>query len=204
MIKKIIIPLFFIISIWSFSQERKVENTEIKSTESTLIIKKLTDKSADVFTKKQNIELSPTKAGLYSTVFPGMGQVYNKMYWKVPLVWGAIGTCVGIASWNHKQYRRYRDAFLDELSGRKHEFSDISGVTLEILGRTQDNARRKRDYLIAVTAGVYILNIIDAIVDAHLLPMKKDPDFAFLPAIVSDYSGITDINSLGVSFKYRF
>lgn len=52
-------------------------------------------------------KLSPAKAGLYSAVLPGLGQFYNKKYWKIPLVWGAVGTGVGIALWNDKQYKRY-------------------------------------------------------------------------------------------------
>jgi len=200
--KKITCLLFITFSIWCFSQKNIHGTTEIKPLDSILTEKSITE-SRNITAEMRILELSPTKAGLYSAVFPGMGQAYNKVYWKVPLVWGAIGTCVGIASWNHKLYRRYRNAFLDELSGREHEFSGISGVTKEILARTQDNAKRTRDYLIALTAGVYILNIIDAVVDAHLLPMKKDPDFAFSPTVVTDYSGI-DIGSLGLSLRYRF
>jgi len=200
MIKKYLGLLFLTVTfIWCYSQDKEVDNVNHvdKITENFI------DKSANFITEGPVLKLSPTRAGLYSTVFPGLGQIYNKMYWKVPLVWGAIGTCVGIASWNHRQYKRYRSAFLDELSGRKHEFSGISGINAEVLGRTQDSAKRTRDYLIAVTAGFYILNILDAVVDAHLLPMKKDPDFAFSPTIVTDYIG-TDLGNLGLSFKYRF
>lgn len=74
--------------------------------------------------------------------------------------------------WNDKQYRRYREAFIAELNGQKHEFSGIAGVTKDVLGRTQDRAKRQRDYAIAITAGVYLLSIIDAVVDAHLAPIK--------------------------------
>jgi len=193
MTEKLLGQLFLVFAIILLhSQEKKVNSTEIRSGIYT-----------NITAKKITTDLSPTRAGLYSTVFPGLGQIYNKVYWKVPLVWGSIGTCIGIASWNHKQYRRYRRAFLDELSGREHEFSGISGVNAEVLGRTQDNAKRTRDYLIIVTAGFYILNILDAVVDAHLLPMKKDPDFAFSPTIVTDYLEM-DMGNLGLSFTYRF
>ena len=73
-------------------------------------------------------KFSPTKAGLYSAVLPGLGQYYNKKYWKIPIVWGAVGTGVGIALWNDKQYKRYRNAFVAELNGLPHEFSGIKGI----------------------------------------------------------------------------
>ena len=113
-------------------------------------------------------KFNPTKAGLYSAVLPGLGQYYNKKYWKIPIVWGGIGTGIGITLWNQKQYNRYRDAFIAQLNGQTHEFSDIPGITAEALGRTQDRAKRQRDYAIAITGLVYILNIVDAVVDAHL------------------------------------
>jgi len=130
--------------------------------------------------------ISPTKAGLYSALLPGLGQMYNRKYWKIPIVLGAIGTGVGITIWNDNQYKRYRKAFVASLNGQEHEFSNIPGITSEVLGRTQDRAKRQRDYAIAITAAVYILNIIDAVVDAHLAPMKNDPDIALVPTVIED------------------
>ena len=125
--------------------------------------------------------LDPRKAGWKSAILPGWGQYYNRKYWKIPVVWGAIGTGVGFIIWNNNQYVRYKNAFNAQLNGLPHEFSDISGVDLlTALGNAQDRRRRQRDYAIAITLGVYILNIVDAIVDAHLYEGRKDPDLAIL------------------------
>ncbi len=146
---------------------------------------------------------NPTKAGLYSAVLPGLGQFYNKKYWKIPIVWGGIGTGVGITLWNQKQYNRYRDAFIAQLNGQTHEFSDIPGITAEALGRTQDRAKRQRDYAIAVTGLVYLLNIVDAVVDAHLYEGRKDPDLALQPAVI--FNEFESQNSkAGLSLSYNF
>ncbi len=134
----------------------------------------------------KTLKYSPTKAGLYSAVLPGLGQYYNKKYWKIPIVWGAIGTGVGIVLWNEKQYTRYRNAYVAELNGLPHEFSDISGVTAEVLGRTQDRAKRQRDYAIAITGLIYVLGIVDAVVDAHLYEQRNDPDLALKPTVIYD------------------
>ncbi len=146
---------------------------------------------------------NPTKAGLYSAVFPGLGQYYNKKYWKIPIVWGAVGTGVGIIVYNDKQYRRYRTAFLAELNGQPHEFDDLPYVDATVLGNTQDRAKRQRDYVIAITGVLYILNIVDAVVDAHLYDQKKDPDLAIKPTIIYDDLGVAN-GKAGLSLSFRF
>ncbi len=146
---------------------------------------------------------NPTKAGLYSAVLPGLGQYYNKKYWKIPIVWGGIGTGVGVVLWNQKQYNRYRDAFIAQLNGQPHEFSDIAGISAEALGRTQDRAKRQRDYAIAITGLVYILNIVDAVVDAHLYEGRKDPDLALKPTVIYDEFGKQN-SKAGFSLSYNF
>ena len=146
---------------------------------------------------------NPTKAGLYSAVFPGLGQYYNKKYWKIPIVWGAVGTGVGIIVYNDKQYRRYRTAFLAELNGQPHEFDDLPYVDATVLGNTQDRAKRQRDYAIAITGVLYILNIVDAVVDAHLYDQKKDPDLAIKPTIIYDDFGVAN-GKAGLSLSFRF
>ena len=149
------------------------------------------------------LKLSPIKAGLYSAVLPGLGQYYNKKYWKIPIVWGAVGTGVGIALWNDKRYKRYRNAFVAELNGQPHEFSDINGITAEALGRTQDRAKRQKDYAMAITGLIYVLNIVDAVVDAHLYEGRHDPDLALQPTII--YDEFSQQNSkAGLSLSFRF
>ncbi|HAV03261.1 MAG TPA: hypothetical protein DCW95_08830, partial [Chryseobacterium sp.] len=108
----------------------------------------------------KTLQFNPTKAGLYSAVLPGLGQYYNRKYWKIPIVWGAIGTGVGVTIYNQRQYDRYRNAFLAELNGQEHEFSSVPGITKQALGRAQDRVKRQRDYAIAVTALLYVLNIV--------------------------------------------
>ena len=146
---------------------------------------------------------NPTKAGLYSAVFPGLGQYYNKKYWKIPIVWGAVGTGVGIIVYNDKQYRRYRTAFLAELNGQPHEFDDLPYVDATVLGNTQDRAKRQRDYAIAITGVLYILNIVDAVVEAHLYDQKKDPDLAIKPTIIYDDLGVAN-GKAGLTSSFRF
>ena len=153
--------------------------------------------------KKTILQYNPSKAGLYSAVLPGLGQYYNKKYWKIPIVWGAVGTGIGVISFNNKQYKRYKTAFEAELNGQPHEFSDIQGINKVVLGNTQDQAKRYRDYAIAITGVVYLLNILDAVVDAHLYEQRKDPELVFSPAVVNDQIGLGYAKA-GFTLQYRF
>lgn len=185
--------IFLIISQYTFSQVDSIKTD-----------REIVAEIENLHKDYQDLKLDPKKAGWRSAVLPGWGQYYNRKYWKIPIVWGAIGTGVGFIVWNQKQYRRYRNAFEAELNGQTHEFSDITGVDLRTaLGNTQDARKRQRDYAIAITAGLYLLNILDAVVDAHLYEGRKDPDLAISPVIINDW-GDSLYAKLGLSFSYKF
>ena len=122
---------------------------------------------------KQRINpLAPSRAAFYSALLPGLGQAYNKRYWKIPLVYGAIGTGVYAYSFNNSQYNRYRDAFKSRLAGfTSDEFygpGPTPFVSDESLQDAQERFQEDRDLALLITILLYALNIIDANVDAHL------------------------------------
>ncbi len=197
LMRKILFIFIFTLSHCVFSQQ-------VQAVDSLKTEKEVVAEIEKANATRQLVRYSPTKAGLYSAVLPGLGQYYNKKYWKIPIVWGAIGTGVGIALWNEKQYQRYRSAFIAELNGQTHEFSGIQGIDLKTaLGNTQDRMKRQRDYAIAITAGIYILSIVDAVVDAHLYEGRKDPDLAISPAVLHDITGQQNAKA-GLAFSYTF
>lgn len=153
---------------------------------------------------KKTLKLNPTRAGLYSAVFPGLGQYYNKKYWKIPIVWGAVGVGVGIAAYNDKQYKKYREYYVAKLNGTPNEFVDTHPwLDKKALGNAQDRAKRQRDYAIAVTGLIYVLAIVDAVVDAHLYESRHDPDLTFSPAVIQDQYGFAPPKT-GVSLSFKF
>ena len=208
--KKFSVLFSFFIAINLFSQVNKNDTIRVENYPTDSISAKNSKSDVEVFADieqsnapKKGMKFNPTKAGLYSAILPGLGQYYNKKYWKIPIVLGGIGTGVGVTLFNQGQYNRYREAFVAELNGQPHEFSDLPGVTVEALGRTQDRAKRQRDYAIAVTALVYILNIVDAVVDAHLYEGRKDPDLALQPTLIFDEFGKQN-SKAGLSLSYNF
>lgn len=208
--KKLVSIFLVIFFVKAFAQVNPNDTIRVENYPTDSVSTKSSPSEIEVLTDIQEsnapvkvMKFNPTKAGLYSAVLPGLGQYYNKKYWKIPIVLGGIGTGVGITLWNQKQYTRYRNAFIAQLNGQTHEFSNIPGITAEALGRTQDRAKRQRDYAIAVTGLIYILNIVDAVVDAHLYEGRKDPDLALQPALLYDEFGKQN-SKAGLSLSYNF
>lgn len=155
---------------------------------------------ADTIVKTQINPLAPARAAFYSAIVPGLGQAYNKRYWKIPIVYGAIGTGIYFYTTNNQEYKRYRDAYKQRLKGVDDEFSgQFSDATLINAQRT---FQRNRDLSLIITIGLYVLNIVDANVDAHLRQFNVSDDLSFRPEIYP-----TDINqqqNVGLTITYRF
>lgn len=207
--KKIFSIFLVFLSIAVLCQNKSKNNSEVEGMPKDTVDANR-DRSASVLGdieksngKKAFLKYNPTKAGLYSAVLPGLGQFYNKKYWKIPIVLGAVGTGVAIAMYNDKQYRRYRTAFIASLNGLPNEFSGIQGIDSTVLGNAQDSAKRYRDYSIAITGLVYILNIVDAVVDAHLYEGRHDPDLSINPIIINDGSA-NGYARAGLSLNFKF
>lgn len=164
MVSKSFLILFFLgmISCTTFAQKEKPQSTEVDSLETTLEDEGIVIVDS-VKTKKTEINpLAPSKAAFYSAVFPGLGQVYNKRYWKVPIVYGAIGAAVYGYTFNDRQYRRVRTAFKRRQAGfTDDEFYDPnntgSGPLLDSddLQNEQERFQRDRDLLLLVSVALY-------------------------------------------------
>lgn len=143
----------------------------------------------------------PRKAALYAALLPGLGQVYNKKYWKLPLVYGGfIGFGYGI-NFYQTGYKKYKGELFDILE-TEDPFS-ASGYTEDQLRTIVDRYRRERDFMIILMAGMYLLQIVDAHVDAHLKEFDLNPNLhvRLQPTWESD---ILTGRSAGFSIKFRF
>lgn len=155
-------------------------------------------------TKRERVNpLAPSKAAFFSAVLPGLGQIYNKRYWKAPIVWGAIGTGIYVYSYNNTEYKRARNAFKRRLAGFTDDefFGRISDEALE---EAQENTQRDRDLALVITIALYALNIIDANVDAHLKQYNVDDNLAvdFQPYI--DVNPVTNQPNYGMALVVKF
>jgi len=130
--------------------------------------------------------LRPSKAAFYSAVIPGLGQIFNKRYWKVPLVYGAIGASTYAYDFNEKNYKRYRNAYKRRISGfQDDEFQSIISDNNRLIDG-QNFYKRNRDRSMLFIIGFYFLNILDANIDAHLKQYNVNSDLSIRPFIEND------------------
>jgi Family of unknown function (DUF5683) len=138
---------------------------------------------------KKNIPHDPRKATFRSAVLPGWGQAYNKKYWKIPIVWGALGTCVGFFIYNRNEYIAARDAYRNMKDGDatndyliKPKFQPVDA---EAVRQYRNGVRQNVDYSVLFFMVCWGLNVVDATVDGHLkefnvndnLSMRVNPSY---------------------------
>lgn len=129
--------------------------------------------------------LAPARAAFYSAIIPGLGQAKNKKYWKIPIIYAALGTGLYFYTDNNKVYKRYRNAYKRRLAGfNDDEFYGLGTTPIlsnEALIRAQQTLRRNKELSLLITIGLYALNILEANVDAHLLQYNVDNNLAIKP-----------------------
>jgi hypothetical protein len=143
--------------------------------------------------------LAPSRTAFYSAVIPGLGQAYNEKYWKIPIIYAGIGTGIYFYSTNRSDNIRFRDAYKRRLAGYTDD--EFQGIANETLIRAQRNTRRNMDVSLAVAVGFYLLNIVDANVDAHLKQYNVSEDLSLGPQI--DYNPYLGTNNYGLSLAYK-
>ena len=154
----------------------------------------------DTIQREEINPLAPAKAAFYSAVLPGLGQAYNKSYWKIPIVYGAMGTSLYFYFDNNKKYHQYRDAYKRRLAGfHDDEFDYLDN---DRLISAQRFYQRNRDLSLLITAAFYVLNIVDANVDAHLTQFNVNDKLSFAPDIYQNELNFKP--NLGLTFNYRF
>ncbi len=122
----------------------------------------------------------PYKATWLAVVLPGAGQIYNRKYWKLPIVYGGIMGCLYAYNWNNQMYSDYRQAFLDIMDADPnsksyetffpsgYDFQSNEEYLKELFKKRKNRYRRWRDLSVFACVGVYLVSIVDAYVDAHL------------------------------------
>lgn len=121
----------------------------------------------------------PKKAAYLSAALPGLGQAFNKSYWKIPIVYGAFGTIGYFIGWNNNKYQQYRNAYLQKISYPPELIDDpLAEISVDNLQRGVDYFRRNRDFLMIILVGVYVLQILDAHVEAHLMNFDVSDDLS--------------------------
>lgn len=188
------------------AQEKESEAQEIDSLRTDLREEGVVLQDSIIVKKKPINPLAPSKAAFYSAVLPGLGQIYNKRYWKLPIVYGAIGGSIYAYTWNNDWYDRFRTAFKRRQAGfTDDEFYDRDNnnapddppdFDLDVLENQQERFQRDRDLWLVVAIAMYVLNIVDANVDAHLKQFNVDEDLSM------DFHPFFDVDPITLNPNY--
>lgn len=202
----------------SIAAENKKRLLEMTSSTTPQVSPTPTDSINGALNKKVFIP-NPTKATWIALVIPGGGQIYNRKYWKLPIIYGGFAGCAYALTWNNKMYKDYMQAYKDAALGNweANSIHDLlppgyldrtpkTQIT-ETLRKRKDTYRRYRDLSIFAFIGVYLISVIDAYVDAELSNFDITPDLSMRvePAVInSQYSIGSSNKSVGVQCSFRF
>jgi len=164
---------------------------------------------------KERFIPNPKKAMWLAIVFPGGGQIYNRKYWKLPLIYGGFLGCVYAMNWNNTMYRDYSQAYIDIMDSnpdtksyekflpRSYDVNSNLSRLQQLFKRKKDFYRRYRDLSLFCMMGVYALSIIDAYVDAELssFDISHDLSMKVHPTVINDrYSAMRASGMSGTSY----
>ena len=178
MINRLLISsLIILISISGISQEKEIDFDEL-------------DPSA------------PSKAAFYSAVLPGLGQGFNKKYWKIPIVYAAIGSSIFSYDFNQKKYWDYRNAYKSRKAGYNNDPYQNLIIDDDRLLDGADFHKKNRDLSMVFIVGFYILNILDANIDSHLKQYNVNESLTLKPYL--NHGNELSYKSIGLSLNLNF
>jgi len=154
---------------------------------------------------------SPTAAMIFSTCIPGLGQAYNKKYWKIPIVYGSMGATLYFFDYNNKLYRKYKQAYINKTDTSKSTIDVYPAYEASWLLEQSKSFRKYRDLNVILTVLFYTVNIVDAYVDAHLMNFDVSDDLSLniapslnLYSADSRFHGTKPKPSAGVTLTFKF
>ena len=196
------------------------KDSVIRSSDTLAVLSMLSD---SVVKNSKPIKLTyskpdPKRALWLALVLPGAGQIYNRKYWKLPIIYGGFVGCTYALLWNQQMYKDYSQAYLDimdddpgtasyknmlpygyDITGREEQFKPI-------FKRKKDFYRKNRDMSIFAFAGVYLLAVIDAYVDAQLATFDITPDLSMKvePTVIEQNVSFRRSGAVGVQCSLNF
>ncbi|MGB0917983.1 MAG: DUF5683 domain-containing protein [Flavobacteriales bacterium] len=190
LLSRYLIPFFFLLMFLSvdygYAQDAEIE---VEETTDTTVVKK---------------KHSPFKAAIMSTALPGLGQIYNGKWWKVPIIYGAFGGLIYSSVFSDTKCRTYRSAYLLRVDDDPTTVDEFDGVYSDAnLRELVDFHQRNRDLSIIFTGVFYALNIIDASVDAHLKDFDVSDDLTLKVRPTIHQVGANQMPAPAIAFTLR-
>ena len=206
------------IKVDSLNRRNQQELQLLETPVDTAMLTKKTDSIQKELPKPQKRFIPNSNRSVWlALVFPGGGQIYNRKYWKLPIVYGGFVGCAYALNWNNKMYKDYSQAYLDIMDDDPNtkSFEDFLPLNSSIVGQEErykeifrkrkDTYRRQRDLSIFCFIGVYLLSVIDAYVDAELsdFDITKDIGLRVEPTLFNDGKN-NNYNTVGLQCSLKF
>lgn len=159
----------------------------------------------DSLPRRQRIKidpLTPSRAAFYSAVIPGLGQIHTRRYWTLPFIYGGLGVSLYYYNFQNREMKKYRAAYKQRIRG---DFSDEWTNRIprtDQLVKGMEFHENYRDLSILWFVGIYLLNVLDANVGAHLLQFNVDDNLTFQPYL--NQENIMSDPSVGLAFQIKF
>ena len=125
---------------------------------------------------------SPKRAGLYSACIPGLGQLYNKQYWKAGVVYAGAAVIGGFVVSNYQEYTKYRKIYIGMIDSNPNTANTYENLSSEDVKYLRDGFRRYLEYSVIAAVAGYMMNILDAYISAHLKTFDMSKDISLRPS----------------------
>ena len=196
--------ILLIIFLFAGIQFCHAQDSAVSAPVAVLKEKKINTNTKDTTAKKIN---RPRIAAIRSAIFPGVGQIYNKKYWKLPLVYGALGTTAYVFNYNLKNYKDLKQAYIGKYNARVYKDSveyfkiktKLLPLSEESVRFNRDEFRKNVDYSVLFFLILWGVNVIDATVDAHLKSFDVTPDLSL--QIKPGHSEMANTNGISLVLK---
>lgn len=156
--------------------------------------------ASDSGSSRKIFEPDAKRAGLYSALLPGLGQLYNRQYWKAPVIYAGLGVATYFFIKNNNDYNRYRKAYVSRLNKNPNSRDEFTGILSDAaVKQYQDDAKRYLDMTVLFTAIGYAGQVLEAIAGAHLRNFDISPDLSMQVRPV-----LTPNNTVGIGLVMNF
>lgn len=178
------LPAILLLCIANMHSNTSVAQTAVNDTlkADTTIEETATDTAVITFdtAKYAPFQPNPKRAGLYSALVPGLGQIYNRQYWKLPIVYGALGVATYFLIDNVNEYQKLRSAYIGRIANPYHH-DDYPQYDRDQLRQLQEDANSQMNMTVLYTSLGFVLQIVDAITSAHLKNFDISRDISLVP-----------------------
>jgi hypothetical protein len=194
----VVVMCLFLCFDYSKAQTPVIDTLQLNANDSVAI--KASIDTIENKSSKKIFQPDPKRAGLLSALIPGVGQAYNRQYWKTPIVWGAMGATIFMVISKQNEYQGYRKAYIQRLTEGDNSTDQYKGILSTVaLSEYQSTTRQSRDMMTVYTVLIYAGQILESIAAAHLknFDISKDIVMNISPAVLPG-------NTLGMALVFNF